>query len=247
MAKLNMTVDQIQSTTNMITDSNKNDVTLWDDKHYPSAKVVDDRLSDLVSTIEEYPTGSIIITGFNSTTNTRINPNGKISGTWKLIDKSFKSSSTSWDTSSYSPHSTGMNIAWEKAVRTDHSLLVQLGISSNNDITIQSNNSAISLVQLDLEKYGVTQLSSISNSDTYVVAQNIAFASSTSPSTLGAIVSYKIQNDGKIFLIDVVNGGNNSLTLKSGLYISINAIIPMANPDKMLDSFCDKFYWERTD
>jgi hypothetical protein len=240
MAKLNMTVEQIQSTLNMITDSNKNDVTLWDDKHYPSAKVVDDRLHAL-----EYPIGSIIITGFDLTTNKRIDPNGKISGTWKLIDKSFKANSTIWDNSSYSPPSDGMTIAWEKAVHTDHSLLVQLGISSKSDITIQSNNSAISLVQLELGKYGVTQLSSMSNSDTYVVAQNIAFASSTSPGTLGAIVSYKIQNDGKIFLIDVVNGGNNSLTLKGGLFISINAIIPMAKPDKMLDNFCDKFYWER--
>jgi hypothetical protein len=209
------------------------------DSKYPSAKAVADKLS---TTTSSHPIGSVIITGPNpaSSTGAPIDPNGKIEGKWTLIDKSFKYGITDiGPPNSFSPSESGISISGETAIRTDHSLLIKLGVASANDITISTSQSSVLLVSLNLARLGVNQLSSAST-------RGIAFASSTNASAAGAAVCYDIQKDGKVYLNDVVNSGSSTLTLKKNMYMYINAIIPINHID-MIDSFCDKFYWKRTE
>ena len=238
MAQLNATIDKIQLTTNMIK-TGASDADWASDSKYPSAKAVADKLS---TTTSSHPVGSIIITGPNPTSSTGapIDPNGKIEGKWALVDKSFRYGITDiGPPNSFSPSESGISISGETAIRTDHSLLIKLGVASANDITISTSQSSVLLVSLNLARLGVNQLSSAST-------RGIAFASSTNASAAGAAVCYDIQKDGKVYLNDVVNSGSSALTLKKNMYMYINAIIPINYID-MIDSFCDKFYWERTE
>jgi hypothetical protein len=254
MAKLNITAEQIQSTTNMLksTAAAEDWTAEGSDDLYPSAKAVTNLVTTTTNAIieacenasggAEFPVGSIIIMGPDpaSATGAPINPNGKIEGEWTLIDKSFKYGITDiGPPNSFSSSESGISISGETAIRTDHSLLIKLGVASANDITISTSQSSVLLVSLNLARLGVNQLSSAST-------RGIAFASSTNASAAGAAVCYDIQKDGKVYLNDVVNSGSSTLTLKKNMYMYINAIIPINHID-MIDSFCDKFYWQRTE
>ena len=239
MAQLNATVNDIQLKTNMIK-TGASDTDWASDSKYPSAKAVADKLATAAS---GYPIGSVIITHkelASGETSAVANPATMLGlpGTWTLIDKEFKYGSTEIGPPiSFSPSESGISISGETAIRTDHSLLIKLGVASSNDITISTTQTSVLLVSLNLPRLGVSQLSSISNS-------GIAFASSTNASAAGAVVYYDIRSDGKVYLNDVINGGTNTLTLKKNTYMYINAIIPI-NHTHMIDSFCDKFYWKR--
>ena len=244
MAKLDFTANEIQSTINMLTTADGAAAVAdnWTDSKYPSANAVVAKITEMTSGKIEYPIGSVIITGPNpaSSTGAPIDPNGKIEGKWTLVDKSFKYGITDiGPPNSFSPSESGISISGETAIRTDHSLLIKLGVASANDITISTSQSSVLLVSLDLPRLGVNQLSSAST-------RGIAFASSTNASAAGAAVCYDIQTNGKVYLNDVVNSGSSTLTLKKNMYMYINAIIPINHTD-MINSFCDKFYWKRTE
>lgn len=236
MAKLDTTVGNIQRVSNMI--KHDDTTTPWDDNTYPSALAVLEKIDGTIPDKFEHPVGSIVITSNYYAETDSKHPNNTLGGKWVLIDKSFKYGITDIGPPlSFSQSPSGISISGETAIRTDHSLLIKLGVASANDITISTSQSSVLLVSLDLPRLGVNQLSSAST-------RGIAFASSTNASAAGAVIYYNIQKDGKVYLNDVVNGGSSTLTLKKNMYMYINAIIPMNYTD-MMDEFCDKFYWKR--
>ncbi len=255
MAKLlNITAEQIQSTTNMLTtaDGAAAVAANWQtDGKYPSAKAVDTLVADKIAKIIpsdkfEHPIGSIIIMGPDPTNPYSANdPSSKLGGKWALIDKAFKTATSELGGDPSTPYSvaaTGLSIAKEVVIRNDHSLLLQLElqVSSSSAIELQSGQTSKQLATLTVNNYGLT-----GSSLSLPIINATAF--STSPSTTASsIIRYSITTDRKLLLNDIVTGGVATRKLEAGSSIYINVTIPITYTD-MKNDFCDKFYWQRTE
>ena len=127
MAKLDITADQIQSTTNMIKEPEI--LTSWNtDEKYPSAKAVDTLVADKIAKIIpsdkfEHPIGSVIVMGPDPTNPYSANdPSSKLGGKWALIDKAFKTATSAMGGDPSTPFSvaaTGLSITKEIVIRND--------------------------------------------------------------------------------------------------------------------------------
>jgi hypothetical protein len=241
MAQLKAPVSDIQLKSGMLTTAKLNALTTttekeaaWTDSTYPSAKAVVDKLNETVPDKFEHPIGSIIITRTNA------NPGAKFGGTWDLIDKEFTNSVSSigGPGNEVSPAGTGFHLAGETVIRTNHTLLLQIGVSvsTSSGITAKPNVEAITMATLDLSRYGISGLERGTGNE-------IAFATDAN-GTSGAICYY-ITKEGVLTLHDViVAAGNRKLNNNTFMYIS--TVIPITDHTLMIDSFCNKFYWERT-
>lgn len=239
--ELNATVDQIQLTTNMIKSTDLTKDWTADDK-YPSARVVANLVTENASGKVEYPIGSVVMTQKDlatGETSALANPATLLGlpGTWTLIDKAFKSGTSviGGPSIQFSPAVNGFSFSVETAVRNDHTLLLQLGLSAGANTSVPTGQTLLTMANLNLSRYGVYGLS-------YSPTNNIAFAVSNNASSA---ICYWISGSGELSLRDVITGGTNTHALSSGSYIYINVAIPVPYGD-MIDSFCDKFYWKRT-
>lgn len=258
MAKLDIAASQIQSTINMLKYDDNLTAEAWtaegsNDK-YPSAQAVANLVTTTTSAIIEacesasgsieYPVGSVIMTQKDlatGETSTVANPATLLGlpGTWTLIDKAFKNgSSVIGPPDSFSPTSNGFSFSQETAVRNDHSIFLQLGLSVGSAASVPSGQTLLTMANLNVQRYGVYGFS-------YAPRNNMAFAVSSSSSTTSSVICYWLDGSGVLSLRDVLNGGTNTHTLGSGAYIYINTVILVPHGD-MIDSFCDKFYWKRT-
>lgn len=245
MAKLDITASQIQSTTNMIKSSDA--ASSWDtDVKYPSSKAVVAKITEMTSGASggaAYPIGSVIMTHkelATGETSAAANPATLLGlpGTWALVDKAFKNgtSTIGGPTIQFSPTANNFSLSVENAVRNDHTLLLQLGLSVGTTTSVPSGQSTLTMANLNLSRYGVYGLS-------HNPMNGIAFA--TNSNNASSAVCYWISGNGELSLRDVITGGNNTHALNTGSYIYINVAIPIPHGD-MIDSFCDKFYWKRT-
>jgi hypothetical protein len=243
MAQLNITAQEIQSTTNMI---KSNDTTTpWDDNKYPSAGAVVKKITDMASAGTTYPVGSIIIMGPDPANPYSANdPNGKISGSWTLVDKVFTTATGEMGKDPSTPHSqaaTGLSVTKEVVIRNDHSLLLQLvlQVSSSKAITVTPGQDPAHLATLSINNYGLS-----SNELPFPIANVTAFSASPS-TTASSIIRCSLNADRKLVLNDVVTGGVAERKLEAGSTIYINITIPVPYT-AMKNDFCDKFYWKRT-
>jgi hypothetical protein len=254
MARLNAAVTDIQLKSNMI-DSQASAAT-WDtDSKYPSAKAVTNLVTTTTSAIieacenasgkVEYPVGSVIMTHkelATGETSAAANPATLLGlpGTWTLIDKEFKSSVSGigGPGNEVSPTGAGFYLSGETAIRTDHTILLQIGVSvsTSSGITAKPNVEAITMATLNLSRYGISGLERGTGNE-------IAFATDTN-GTSGAICYY-ITKEGVLTLYDVLGGAGNR-KLNNNTFMYINTVIPIIDHTLMIDSFCDKFYWKRT-
>ena len=239
MAKIETTAADLQWKSNMIkTGASATD---WaSDSKYPSAKAVNDKFS---ATASGHPIGSVIMTHkelATGETSEVANPATLLGlpGTWTLIDKAFKNGTSviGGPTVQFSPTTNNFSLSVETAVRNDHTLLLQLGLSVGTTTSVPSGQSTLTMANLNLSRYGVYGLS-------YNPTNSIAFA--TNSSNASSAVCYWLNGNGELSLRDVITGGNNAHALNTGAYIYINVAIPIPHGD-MIDSFCDKFYWKRT-
>ena len=238
MAQLNTTVDKIQLTTNMITSNSP--ATEWStnnaDSTYPSTaavkKYVSEQISDapsLTGNEAEHIIGSVIMTGLNATKTWPIDPNGKLSGTWELIDWTYATRYLNLaDTGAWS--SSYAN-ASGYVVCADHDVHVNLSLTTSTTFSI-SGDTPIVLGKLNLAKSGMSIASYSPEGLAYINNQNF-------------LLHYYLSNNGDNceFMVDRIYGGNTSIPSNTRIYLDIT--IPMAK-DHMLKNFCDRFYWKRT-
>ena len=195
-----------------------------------------------------YPVGSVIMTHkelVTGETSAVANPNTLLGlpGTWTLIDKTFKTSISriGGPGNEFSSGTNGFALSYENAIRSDHTLILQLGIYINDsaDKNIPTGQEALAMANLTLARYGIYGMS-------YTPQEDTAFAINTTSNTASSTICYRFDNGGStVSLRDVINGGSNTHTLNKNARIHINTIVQIPHAD-MIDSFCDKFYWKRT-
>jgi hypothetical protein len=217
--------------------------TTWTDEYYPSAKAVNEQIDRQISMAAgtvagdkiEHHVGSIIITGLDPATNNNspINPNGKLSGTWELVDKMYKTTYISvpnvWNTSYTSYTDANGYISC-----IDHAIYLQLWLTTKTSINVTSGN-RLTIGKLNLVKSGADKFS-------YDNEDGIAYAIGSDGKSY--LIHYFLLNNGDFCDIAVDKVYSNE-AIPSNAIIYINAVIPMSNFD-MVNSFCDKFYWKRT-
>jgi hypothetical protein len=219
MPKLSTTVDNLELKTNKVTATTPS--SSWTDTQYPSAKALYSAYSKLVNIA--HPVGSIMITSTNT------NPGSSVGGTWELVDKGFTDRmvyipSSSW-TAGGAAFVSETNSILELA---DHTVSLRLSLTN----TAALSDTEVTLGTLKLNTIGITELP-------YTIVSDIT-ASDGGQCTL----SYSIVAGGKITCTDVLAiGGSHSLAAGNTFSIHINQTV---GHDRMLDSFCDKFYWKRT-
>ena len=169
-----------------------------------------------------HPVGSVL------TTSTNTNPASTLGGTWELVDKTFKETYITLT----SDHWAATNAAlsnYSNAFLSDHNLALRLHLTTNIALT---DDNSFPLGTLNLASLGASQL-------TYSIFYNTTISDDGNCS-----LTYRIDQDGLITVPEVLNV-NGTHNMASGSNFFIHTVIPV-DYGKMLDSFCDKFYWKRT-
>ena len=219
MPKLNTTIDNLEWKSNKVTGATPS--SSWTDAQYPSAKALYNVYSKLVNIA--HPVGSIMITSTNT------NPSASVGGTWELVDKGFTDRMVYIPSSSWTAGAADFVSETNSIVElADHT--VSLRLSLTNTATL--NDTEAVLGTLNLSTVGITELP-------YTIVSDVT-ASDGGQCT----ISYSIVAGGKITATDVLAiGGSHSLTAGNTFSIHINQTV---SHTRMLDSFCNKFYWKRT-
>lgn len=179
---------------------------------------------------DKYPVGSVWVGGKNG--DTPIDPSTIFGGNWRLIDKEFASISIKDE------NGTGGLFAREEIVSgyellalcSGHTIRLRLGFTPNTVFEDNYGGNEISKAvgQLNLEKLGITTF--------YHSLVDIVAMSDASNGLLMAIIN----TNGLVSISDVIK----SNTANQEVIISTEIT---CRGDDMLDSFCDKFYWQRTE
>jgi hypothetical protein len=210
------TVEQIEHTNNKVTEFTDS-VT---DKQYPSALLTKTALDKKANNADLYPIGTVYITRTAD-----MDLGALFGGTWRLIDKEFKSVSVTDTANEGLMFSKSDNISAYSvyAIYGGHTIRLRLGftptIALNDDSTVEIGNPNLGEFGVESLFHSIMSVPALSDGANGLVMANI--------DTTGAVV---------------VNDIVKSTTANSGLYINEEIT---CRYDKMLDSFCDKFYWER--
>jgi hypothetical protein len=222
MPKLNTTVDNIELKTNRVTGTVPS--ASWTDTQYPSAKALYSAYSKLVNIA--HPIGSLLITSTNT------NPAATLGGTWILVDKAFKDTyitldSTYWTKSADAALNSSI-INASHVMLSDHTISIRLNIKP----TVALSDTETYLGKLNFPSCGITALK-------HAIMYNVAISEGGN-----CTVCYRLDTDGTVSVWDVLNV-SGAHTMASGSSFYIHAALPVHH-DEMLDDFCDKFYWKRT-
>jgi hypothetical protein len=219
MPKLETTVNDIQLKSNLVI---ANDVPLeeWTDTQYPSAKTLYKTyisLSDIA-----HPIGSILITDSN------VSPGDSLGGIWELIDKEFEPKWYTINTANWTNGKAELSGSYCNIALTGHNLALRIGLKPTEDLSDSESN----LGQLDVSSYGVPELP-------YTIFRGVAVSDGGQ-----CTLCYNISQDGTIVTYDALNlDGTHKMSAGESFYI--NQVYSIHDPDRMLDDFCDKFYWKR--
>lgn len=217
MAKLDTTIDNLERKSNKVTGSTPS--ANWTDAQYPSAKTLYNTYNKLLDLM--HPIGSILTTASN------VNPAATLGGTWTLVDKAFKDTYITLD-SSYWTNTNAELADYSNIMLNNHTVSMRLQFK----ITTTLSDSTVELGKLDLTSCGITNLAHAIFYD--------AIISDGGNCTLG----YRFDTDGTILIYEVLNV-DGSHSMDSGLSFYIHLVQPVKYTN-MLDEFCDKFYWKRT-
>ena len=168
-----------------------------------------------------YPVGSKYISKENS------NPSKIFGGTWKLVDKEFKSDMLS-GLKYFDANSTNATTTSVYVTRSGHTLSIRLGLTNN----VAFRDSALNLGTLNLKELGVSRLHF---TNFYIPLYSDAGN--------GLVFGYFDWETGEYYTSDVIAKSGATIPADNQFYGTINITIPF---DYMLDNSCDKFYWERT-
>ena len=161
--------------------------------------------------------GDIVITSTNT------NPSSRLGGTWELIDKEFKSYADS-SNNFFSADSTNCELNSCYYTRSGHS--IQMRLNYTNKVSLSDTN--LTLGTFDFDELGVTSFP--------YTLYNIIGATDGGNALLTTYINY---STGVLTHAESTStvSANNSCYLLFEVALSY---------DRMLDSFCDKFYWKKT-
>lgn len=166
-----------------------------------------------------YPVGSVVITDSNT------NPGDTLKfGTWTLIDKEFKSQSR---TATVSRNTTNFSALSVTAIYEGHNITF-----------IGSMTSSVSMGETNLEVLTQT----LSDNGASSLPHTIPFVGYTDGGN--AVIMIDIDTAGRVRTLDVVVRGTGT-SVASGNTFDWSVTCPCLYT-AMQDSFCDKFYWQRT-
>ena len=171
-----------------------------------------------------HPVGSIL------TTSTNTNPAATIGGSWELIDKAFKNSyvDVGLNESTYWTNTNAGLVQYSNVMLVDHNIAIRLNLSLEKDLS----DSTTVLGKLNLPLCGISELS-------YAVLSDVAISDGGN-----CTINFKMAQDGEISVMEVLNL-DDTHSMASNQTFYLNIVQPIMYT-KMLDSFCDKFYWKRT-
>ena len=162
--------------------------------------------------------GSVIIT------NTNVNPSEEIGGTWKLIDKEFENARLE-DNSFFNANSTNATVTNVYVTRSGHMLQIRLGLQNK----VALSDTAVVLGSFNFNKLGISRLH-------FTTFYDVLHSDAGN----GSVFGYVDWNTGEYSTSDVI--GTDSIAANSQFYGIFNFVMIY---DYMLDSVCNKFYWER--
>lgn len=220
MPKLNTTIDNLEWKSNKVTGSVPS--SSWTDAQYPSAKTLYNAYNKLINIA--HPIGSILITATNT------NPASTIGGTWVLVDKAFKFAyfDAALNEADFWTNTNASLKQYSNILINDHEISLRLNIW----LDIQLDDSELELGKLNVAACGITEFS-------HTIFSDVSISDGGN-----CTVAYKLSQDGTISVLEVLNlDGTHSMD--SGQNFYINLVQPIYHT-KMIDSFCDKFYWKRT-
>lgn len=167
--------------------------------------------------IATYPVGSVYVS------NTNENPSSRLGGTWELIDKEFKSYASS-SNNFFNADSTNCELNSCYYTRGGHS--IQMRLNYTNKVSLSDTN--LTLGTFDFDELGVTAFP--------YSLYNVIGATDGGNALLTAYINY---STGILTHAESTStvAANNSCYLLFEVVLTYN---------RMLDSFCDKFYWKRT-
>lgn len=211
------TVEQIEHTKNKVTEF-RDSVT---DGQYPSAKATKDALDKKANSADLYPVGTVYITKTAD-----INLGELLGGTWNLIDKEFRSA-TRVDENAGKMFIKTSKIANYQVYALYGGHTIRLRLSFTPTVALSSDDT-VEIGRLIMSELGLNG-----------IYHSIIAISALGDGANGLVMT-SINADGEVFVSDVVK----STIANQPLYINKEITCLQS---KMLDSFCDKFYWERTE
>ena len=161
--------------------------------------------------------GDIVITSTNT------NPSSRLGGTWELIDKEFKSYAAS-SNNFFSADSTNCELNSCYYTRAGH--LIQIRLNYTNKVSLGDTN--LTLGTFDFDELGVTAFP--------YSLYNLIGASDGGNALLTTYINYSTG-------ILTHAESTSTVSANNSCYLLFEVALTY---DRMLDSFCDKFYWKKT-
>lgn len=160
--------------------------------------------------------GDIIVTSTNT------DPSERFGGTWELIDKEFKSEASSSD-DLFTANSNNCELTSCYYTRSGHSIQIRLNFT--NKVALTDTN--LELGNFNLNALGVTSLP--------YSLYNVIGASDGGNALLTMIVNY---TEGTLTHAE----STNDVSANNSCYLLFDVDVTAS---RMIDSFCDKFYWKK--
>lgn len=170
------------------------------------------------------PVSSVVLTSTNTAPS--------YPGTWTLIDKEFKDRAlwnktpsdsdniVYWLTDAIAEDNESASVVWH-----NHSILVRLSWDSY----LQESDATRQICRIPLTSLGVTYMTFSTDVDYHDVMRALGF--------------FHITNSGNYAYVEIVDWIREASAGNGTWHAEFDVPIPH---QWMLDSFCDKFYWERT-
>ena len=169
-----------------------------------------------------YPVGSTYVTSTNES------PASYLGGSWELVDKRFKETTVTLSTDNITLNTTNCSAISGWAHLYDH----HIRVSVNFTPLVALTDSTLEMFTFNTSALGCSQFT------TSQVYSGMADGGNV-------VVVFNVTAAGIFTTRDVIVRGSSETSLATG-YSPTLSVEFYASYSKMLDSFCDKFYWKRT-
>ena len=165
--------------------------------------------------------GDIIVTSTNA------DPSERFGGTWKLIDKEFKSEAGN-SNSLFNANATNCEVNNFYFTRGKNSVSIRFNFKN----LVELNDSTVVLGNFNFPDLGINELS-----------YGLYYVIGSTDDGNGLFISFIDHTSGQTEIRDTISkGSSGNISSNSSCYLTFEI---EATFSKMIDSFCDKFFWKR--